>query len=299
MAAVTKAKRSPEKKVPAKGTTVRKVAPKAGSASQKAKPEAEKELNSAIKKKAMPVKSSAKPATAKATTETKRTTAKTTAKPAAKLAAATPAKKTATKKTTAPKTTAKKAAATKTTATKKTTAKKVTATKTTVKKATVSEKAVAVKTTPSQPPAPVSAVTEATPAKASPKRKARFTAKEVAQLRNDLIELRSKLSVQVETMRKNALTRHDEVNHEEDGSDAFNRLFTLDRAGGMQSTIQQIDSALRAIDDESYGTCESCNCLIEYARLHALPFVKNCISCQSELERQRSNRPYRQRRMIP
>ncbi|NLL84147.1 MAG: hypothetical protein GX230_07920, partial [Lentisphaerae bacterium] len=169
----------------------------------------------------------------------------------------------------------------------------------TVKKATVSEKAVAVKTTPSQPPAPVSAVTEATPAKASPKRKARFTAKEVAQLRNDLIELRSKLSVQVETMRKNALTRHDEVNHEEDGSDAFNRLFTLDRAGGMQSTIQQIDSALRAIDDESYGTCESCNCLIEYARLHALPFVKNCISCQSELERQRSNRPYRQRRMIP
>ena len=78
--------------------------------------------------------------------------------------------------------------------------------------------------------------------------------------------------------------RHDEVNHEEDGTDAFIRLSGLDRATTEQRRIVMIDEALRAIDAGTYGLCEQCGNRIEYLRLQALPFAKTCIRCQSAAE---------------
>jgi len=100
-------------------------------------------------------------------------------------------------------------------------------------------------------------------------------------------------------MRKNALRRDDEVNVEEDGSDAFDRLFALERAGTEQETINQITNALRAIREGAYGVCDACGGLIEKARLQALPFVKNCMVCQSEMERHHTRGAAVARRMIP
>jgi len=117
----------------------------------------------------------------------------------------------------------------------------------------------------------------------------RFSDKDLEGFRKELLALRDRLTGQVARMRQDSLKRDDEVNLEEDGTDAFDRLFALERAGSDQDIIFTIDESIRAIDEGKYGVCEGCANLIEKPRLHALPFAKNCIKCQSEMERGRSN----------
>ncbi len=136
-------------------------------------------------------------------------------------------------------------------------------------------------------------------AKPAPKGGAKFSKKDLDLFRKELFSLHEHLTGQIGKMRQNALKRDDEVNTEEDGSDAFDRLFTLERAGSEQETINQVASALRAIHNGRYGVCEACGCLIEKARLQALPFVKNCVACQSEEERHHHRGSSVSRRMIP
>ncbi|MEI6211247.1 MAG: TraR/DksA C4-type zinc finger protein [bacterium] len=121
-----------------------------------------------------------------------------------------------------------------------------------------------------------------------PARTVQFNSKDLEHFRKELLVLRDRLTGQVAKMRQDSLTRDDEVNPEEDGSDAFDRLFTLERAGSDQDIIFTIDESIRAIDEGAYGVCEACSSLIEKPRLQALPFAKNCIQCQSEMERGRN-----------
>ena len=108
---------------------------------------------------------------------------------------------------------------------------------------------------------------------------------ELAVFRGELIAIRDRLSGKVEQMRGESLTRDDEVNYEEDGSDAFERLFSLVCVGNDQESIFKIDEALRSIEEGKYGVCEDCSEKIEKPRLQALPFAQKCIKCQSEQER--------------
>ena len=48
--------------------------------------------------------------------------------------------------------------------------------------------------------------------------------------------------------------------------------------------LQDIDSALKRIDNGSYGVCENCKEDIYIERLRALPSVALCIKCQSKKE---------------
>jgi len=105
-----------------------------------------------------------------------------------------------------------------------------------------------------------------------------------------LEETRKRLLDQVTELREQSLLRHDEVNQDEDGTDAFERVTSLDRASVEQSAILQINAALMAIKEGTYGLCESCNAKIEKSRLKALPFAKTCIKCQSAMENQNSRR---------
>ena len=132
----------------------------------------------------------------------------------------------------------------------------------------------------------------AAPVAASPKmlsKTLRFSDKDLQLFRKELLTLRDRLSGQVARMRQDSLKRDDEVNPEEDGTDAFDRLFALERAGSDQDIIFTIEESIRAIAEGKYGVCEGCANLIEKPRLHALPFAKNCIKCQSDMERGRNN----------
>ncbi|MEW6410068.1 MAG: TraR/DksA family transcriptional regulator [Nitrospirota bacterium] len=59
--------------------------------------------------------------------------------------------------------------------------------------------------------------------------------------------------------------------------DAFDRKTLL--------TIRDIDTALRKIDDGSYGLCEECGEEIPPKRLEVFPTATLCIRCKEEMER--------------
>ena len=134
-----------------------------------------------------------------------------------------------------------------------------------------------------------------TPTKAAPKpapaadpKKPRFQKSDLDQFKIDLLAMRDRIIGQSGSMRSDALERTDEVNTEEDGTDAFMRLQTLEQVSSQQQIIANINESLRSIEKGTYGVCDMCGELINKARLAVLPFAKNCIKCQSEMER--SNR---------
>lgn len=130
--------------------------------------------------------------------------------------------------------------------------------------------------------------------KAEPKGKAapkqRFSAKDLLEYKKELLSLRDKIMGRSGNMRNAALQGTDDINPEEDGTDAFLRVQTLDQVKNQHKDLACINAALRAIEEGTYGVCESCGELIRKQRLAVLPFAKNCIKCQSELEKQNRRR---------
>ncbi|NQU40707.1 MAG: TraR/DksA family transcriptional regulator [Lentisphaerae bacterium] len=114
-----------------------------------------------------------------------------------------------------------------------------------------------------------------------------LTAKQKGGYRDQLLEMRDRVSIQISSLKKESLTRADEVNVEEDGTDAFDRQFALSLASSENEALIKIDEALTLLQDGAFGKCGECGGAIEKARLKALPFAGNCITCQSELEKQR------------
>lgn len=71
------------------------------------------------------------------------------------------------------------------------------------------------------------------------------------------------------------------------GTDTFDQEFALNLASNQQEFLYQIDEALKRIEDNIYGVCESCQKPIPQKRLRALPFAKNCIKCQQQMEKRK------------
>jgi RNA polymerase-binding transcription factor DksA len=46
-----------------------------------------------------------------------------------------------------------------------------------------------------------------------------------------------------------------------------------------QDALHEVESALRRLDDGTYGRCESCSHPIAPARLEALPAARRCVKC--------------------
>ncbi|MGI5868215.1 MAG: TraR/DksA family transcriptional regulator [Kiritimatiellia bacterium] len=128
------------------------------------------------------------------------------------------------------------------------------------------------------------------PDKTKPEKAGGFTRAELEEFSKTMKEMRKRMLHQVNELRQQSLLRHDEVNQDEDGTDAFERATSLARASVDQGEIVKINTALMAIKEGVYGLCENCGCKIERTRLAALPFAKTCIKCQSEMEDQGARR---------
>ena len=65
------------------------------------------------------------------------------------------------------------------------------------------------------------------------------------------------------------------------------RSTALNLASRQSQLIEEIDDALRRIDDGSYGQCAVCGKPIDEERLKALPTAKYDAACQAALEASR------------
>ena len=68
-------------------------------------------------------------------------------------------------------------------------------------------------------------------------------------------------------------------------TDNYDRELNLDLASTEQKLLNEITTALKKIDDGSYGKCESCDEKISVQRLSAMPYARLCIKCKEEEEK--------------
>jgi DnaK suppressor protein len=70
--------------------------------------------------------------------------------------------------------------------------------------------------------------------------------------------------------------------HDPEGATiAFERQHLAALLGQARGHLTEIDSALRKLDDGSYGICESCGQPIAPGRLAARPTATRCVRCAS------------------
>lgn len=68
-------------------------------------------------------------------------------------------------------------------------------------------------------------------------------------------------------------------------TDNYDRELNLDIASSEQRLLNDIDSALKKIEDGTYGRCETCDSKISVQRLKAMPYARLCIKCKEEEEK--------------
>jgi RNA polymerase-binding transcription factor DksA len=105
-----------------------------------------------------------------------------------------------------------------------------------------------------------------------------------------LLVLRARLRDDITQMADNALNQDRSrttsmPNHmAELGSGNFDQELTLSLLGSESNSLDQIEAAIGRIADGSFGRCETCGVQIPEARLEALPYAAQCVSCASEEE---------------
>ena len=122
---------------------------------------------------------------------------------------------------------------------------------------------------------------------------------ELVEFRQLLLSLRARLRGDVEQLTSGALAGAEgngdaksPTHLAELGTDAYEQDFSLRFAENDQEVLDEIEDALRRIEDGTYGVCEACReegnapsrSKIGKARLRAIPYARNCIKCERKRE---------------
>lgn len=130
------------------------------------------------------------------------------------------------------------------------------------------------------------AVSGGTPLSGKIKRNKYF---KVAQLRDQLdrlLVLRERISGEILSIARDSLSPTDrDPSLSDQGTDTFDREFALKQLSSEQDVLFEIDSAIRRLEDGTYGICEISGDPINIERLQALPYVRYTITTQSDLEK--------------
>lgn len=68
-------------------------------------------------------------------------------------------------------------------------------------------------------------------------------------------------------------------------TDNFDTEFSFGVASNEQQRLNEIDDALKRIEEGVFGTCEECKKVIPMKRLKAMPAARYCIKCQEVIEK--------------
>lgn len=64
------------------------------------------------------------------------------------------------------------------------------------------------------------------------------------------------------------------------GSDADDELIALSQSSSQQRLLEEIEEALRRLDDGKFGLCQDCGRKISAGRLEIIPYARRCPECQ-------------------
>jgi RNA polymerase-binding protein DksA len=74
-------------------------------------------------------------------------------------------------------------------------------------------------------------------------------------------------------------TNADDEHDPEGATIAFERSQVAALVRHAEHHLNEVDSALRRLDEGTYGSCESCGRPISVGRLQARPIARTCIEC--------------------
>jgi RNA polymerase-binding transcription factor DksA len=125
----------------------------------------------------------------------------------------------------------------------------------------------------------------------------KLSKEEAAKYRRLLVELRDHLIDGVNFLASDNLKRTSRdtsgelsgysLHMADAGTDNFDREFALSLVSNEQEALYEIEESLKRLDAGTFGICEMCEKPIRKERLEAVPFAKNCVQCQSLLEKDR------------
>ena len=121
---------------------------------------------------------------------------------------------------------------------------------------------------------------------------------ELNEFRQVLRMMQARILGDVEQLEEEAFSTraggdHGSSNHmAEMGSDSWDRDFMLRMAEKDGEFLEDISKALKKIDEGTFGLCEMCleadvsrtKAKIPKARLRAIPYARNCVSCERKRE---------------
>ncbi len=108
------------------------------------------------------------------------------------------------------------------------------------------------------------------------------------ELRQLLQKEQAHLRQQLEQTNQATIAIQDSIGYGNHMADDATEAFEQSKGLFLQQTIKhqlaQVDDALRKFDEGTYGICEQCGQVIDWARLEALPAARYCIRCQQHSE---------------
>lgn len=131
----------------------------------------------------------------------------------------------------------------------------------------------------------VTSRTAAGPLKAAPPEP--FTKKELSEIQARLSEMRDDITKAVDDKKTLDMTEPEVGDSIDQAAQSLDKEILFELSDNERSMLDNIEAALRKIDNGTYGVCEHCKKPIEKKRLKALPAARYCMLCQSGAEKSR------------
>ncbi len=100
-----------------------------------------------------------------------------------------------------------------------------------------------------------------------------------------LEELRDQLNVTIRKKKEEAIPEAEVGDEGDVAMRSLSRDLVFEVTDNEHRLLEEVESALRRIEKNTYGICEANGEKISIARLKAIPYARYCINCQGRFER--------------
>lgn len=118
------------------------------------------------------------------------------------------------------------------------------------------------------------------------------TPRDLETFRQVLVHMRGMITGDISNLERDAFGIDGEKagvdNQADSGSDSYYQEFSLELLQLDENSLRMIEEALGRLDEGTFGRCQGCDGWITKSRLQAVPYARNCIACQRELEQEAS-----------
>ena len=130
------------------------------------------------------------------------------------------------------------------------------------------------------------------PSTSATKKNGHLTPKQIAKLREMLLDKREQLNGEVASLQRDAAsstesteTSKSPLNPAENASDTFEQDFAFLSIESEEKLLALVENALTRIKDGVYGLCDNCDAEIPLDRIEFMPWAGLCIACRELEER--------------